>query len=277
MIKRSLSFKRIIITIISVVSFVIIISLAENGISDFFLEIFGIGLATLILTKGVSWIFDNIDYLKTLYEIWKKDLWDKDIRLSISYLIQIDVKNNHGITQYLLVPNSRTNGFQPVGGVYKYYNETQIKKLHARPATQFHKENDFRLLLKGRHLIKFISYFKSGKNRETSFEREFKEELLDTRILNANIFSSVKFEHLRQDTTGLRYSDYFQCYEVLIYDIIVPHFTEEQKRELEQLVNHPMINIDFRLVSEDLIKSKGHSRTENKDLFKLQEHTKRIL
>lgn len=277
MFERNISFKWVTIAIISGGSFIIIVSLAENGVNDYILEILGIALATFILNKGVSWIFNNIDYLKTLYDIWKKGLWDKDIRLSISYLIQIEVKNDKGITQYLLVPNSRTNGFQPVGGVYKYYNETPIKRLHARPATQFHQKNDFRLLLKGRHLIRFISYFKSGKNREISFEREFKEELLDTGILDSNIFSSVKFEHLRQDTTGLRYSKHFKCNEVLIYDIVIPHFTEEQKIELEQLFNHPMINIDFRLVSEDLIKSEGYCGVENKDLFKMQEHTERIL
>jgi hypothetical protein len=269
--------KQITFLIIGIAGVLLIFGAAETdkGMMAISNELGAIFLSISVLYYFVE--YKEVFFSKINFEVFFKGCWNKDIRLSVSYLFQIEVKNSNDVTEYLLVKNKNTGGFQPVGGVYKYYHETPIKKLNARPASQFHKKDDFRLFVKGKHLGKFLAYFESGENRETSFEREFKEELIDTGILDARIFSSVQFEHLRQERKGISESEYFKCKELVIYDIVIPHFTQEQQKELENLMNHSELNKGFRLVSENLIREKGYSKSENKDLFKIQEHTYRIL
>jgi len=64
---------------------------------------------------------------------------------------------------------------------------------------------------------------------------EFFEELIKPKILDAQIFSQIKYKHLKRISKNLKWSEHFSCYEVLIYDIMELLPTEQQNEELKKL------------------------------------------
>lgn len=75
--------------------------------------------------------------------------------------------------------------YQPVGGVYKYYDEARpaLERLEFKPNIKMgntDETDDLRIWIKGKYLLKFMDWFMSMENREYDPCREFKEELIDT-------------------------------------------------------------------------------------------------
>ncbi len=92
-------------------------------------------------------------------KIWFQFLfrWNKNIRLSCAYLFQIKQDG-----KYLLIKGNRIEQYQPVGGVYKYYNSfNEVKsklELEDESESHFYENGDLKLITKGRYLIKFLAY-----------------------------------------------------------------------------------------------------------------------
>lgn len=164
---------------------------------------------------------------------------DTIIRISFAYLYRIKIGN-----KYLLIQNSRNTGkYQPVGGVYKMLgNEKQELK------NQFHvmdddkipidksSRDDYRLRIENRYLRKFDKRFNSdrgSRERIDNVGREFREELLETGILN---WRKISYRYCGRHMTDLRFEEHFQIYEILLADIVELIPTPEQEQDLKNLM-----------------------------------------
>ena len=118
---------------------------------------------------------------------------NKRIRVSVSYLIRVKVGE-----KFLLVKGEKINQWQPVGGVYKTFKDTEsaLSDLSVKYDDEStpHRpgcERDLRINLPRRNIIKFIRWFESGKEREVGPWREFYEELIETNILPQKEFHFI--------------------------------------------------------------------------------------
>jgi hypothetical protein len=230
-------------------------------------------------TKGVTILWENKNnlslYMKTLFWNYR----NKEIRFSISYLFRIKIPNTNS---YLLVLNRRINNqLQPVGGVYKRYGDDKLfEKWDYMPDNKRNgldvddeSFSDLRFKVKGKHVIDVIKWFEEGKEREISAEREFFEELIKPKILDAQIFSQIKYKHLKRISKNLKWSEHFSCYEVLIYDIMELLPTEQQNEELKKLSKDADLKKGYAIVDFDDIEQLRLVR-DGKQIARIGEHTK---
>lgn len=176
-----------------------------------------------------------------------------EVRFSIAYLFRIKVDN-----KYLLIEGNRINQYQPVGGVYKYYdsfkdklNKWGVVSDDNIPIDQT-SDNDLRVKVPKKNVIHFIEWFESGENREACVFREFNEEILKEIPNEAYLFhDSFCPEFIRRDISDIQFSEHFQCYEVLIADIFDIKLNLEQEVALKELAEQ---NENFRLCTYDEIK-----------------------
>jgi hypothetical protein len=206
-----------------------------------FLGGIGVGVIESFCSKGIEDLWANKNHLslyrKTLFGKYKNER----IRFSISYLFRIKIPATNS---YLLVLNRRIpNQLQPVGGVYKKYGDDKLfedwqyqpdKKSNGLGIDSI-SDNDLRFFVKGKYTINVIKWFEAGKERECNADREFVEELIETKILNKNIFTKIQYKQIKREATHLKWSDFHKCYEVLIYDIFELLPTLDQKEALVQL------------------------------------------
>lgn len=203
---------------------------------------------------------------------------DTIIRISFAYLYRIKVGN-----KYLLVKNSRNTGkYQPVGGVYKLQREEklELKNLyHVMDDDKIHidksSQNDYRLRMENRYLRKFMSRFDSQMAKRERIEnvgREFKEELIETRILN---WDKISYRYCGRFMTDLKFGEHFQIYELLLADIVELIPTVEQECDLKILMSKE--SNDYCFVTAEKIKSLG-TDIEAEDLNeRIGDHTRKIL
>lgn len=170
----------------------------------------------------------------------------KEIRLSISYLFNIEVQG-----KYLLVRSHRfPDQFQPVGGVYKYSNPEGKKDLLKMTInTDSNIENDdvsecdLRVKMDNKHFLpRFLEWFIRGENRETDPWREFYEELVEPGILSTENFKYIQYDLVAQHPSRLEHSSFHNIDEFLYADIFtLRYINTRQEEEIRQLLNanHP--------------------------------------
>lgn len=244
---------------------------------------FGIGLLKHVCTKGVgkAWEDKNLLslYFKTLFGKYRK----KEIRFSISYLYRIQIPDTNS---FLLVLNRKIpNQLQPVGGAYKRYGDESMfnswdyqndKKLNGLGVDEI-SEKDLRFFVKGKYVINVIKWFESNKERETSAQREFIEELIETGILDKEIFQKINYKHIRRFSKHLKWSEYHHCYEVLIYDVFEFLPDEKQKIFLKELgKKNQDLSKGFAIAECEEIEQQ-RLLSNNKQIAKIGEHTKLII
>lgn len=179
---------------------------------------------------------------------------NKDIRLSVSYLYRIKVQG-----KYLLVRGNRLrNQFQPVGGVYKYYREAKrfLDDIQCKGDTRMKNnedDDDLRITLQGKQVLKFFDWFLSMKDREYDPLREFREELIQPGILPEKEFSVIDYRKVYTYKTAIQFSQYMQCNEILYSDIFEIQLNDEQKRILVEKMKEKDGRICW--VTEEEIKS----------------------
>lgn len=184
---------------------------------------------------------DNSTWKEQLRVLMRKQIIKKDdpIRISFAYLFRIKVDG-----KYLLVINGRGTGkYQPVGGAYKTENK---EKEHLKNNYYFSEDNkipvdvasknDYRMFVPASKLKAFMRRFDKTKDRELvkSLDREFREELVATGILD---FKTIRYRYCGRHFTGIEFSRHFQCYELLLADIVELLPTAEQEVELRKLIN----------------------------------------
>jgi hypothetical protein len=245
-------------------------SLISAGLKQFF-------------TKGIGKLWENKDslmlYLKTLFGKYRKER----IRFSISYLFRIRIPETNS---YLLVLNRRINNqLQPVGGSYKRYGDDKLFESweympdHNKKGlgTDTKSENDLRFTVKGKKVIEVIKWFEEGKEREVSGNREFAEELLNTNILDKTIFQNIEYKHLRRFSKHLHWSNFHNCFEVMIFDILEFLPSAPQKQFLISLKKQEL-NLDqgYAIVEcEDI--EQLRLMKDGKQIARIGEHTKLII
>lgn len=224
-------------------------------------------------------ICDTSDW-KTSQRRLKRGGFIKDdtiVRISFAYLYRIKIGN-----QYLLVQNTRNTGkYQPVGGVYKIQgneknelkNLFQIKDDNKIPIDESSRD-DYRLRMENKYLRRFVKRFDKKANREriNNVSREFKEELVDTGILNWN---AIKYRFCGRHMTELQFGEHFQIYELLLADIVELIPTSEQEQDLKRLMG--ISSEKYKFATAEEITCLGMD-TESGYLYEwIADHTKKIL
>lgn len=199
--------------------------------------------ASAILGCLISIVFTSIDTHGQGWRLWIQHFkyWNKDVRLSFSYLFRIQVDG-----KYLLVKgNKLKKQYQPIGGVYKYYDESKpiLESFNFRPDTKmgnFSETDDLRIYIKGKYLPRFMEWFNSMKDREYDPMREFQEELITPQLLPEEIFKNFEYRKVYVHDNGVQYSNFMQCDEFVYADIFDIKLTNSQKVAIKQAVEtHP--------------------------------------
>lgn len=193
-------------------------------------------LCSSVAGAAVSVLYELIDTHGQGIKLWYQTqikYRDEQIRLSFSYLYRIKING-----KYLLVRGNRLrNQYQPVGGVYKYCQEGKrfledIQCVGDIRMNNTEDDNDLRIKIKGKNVLKFFDWFLSMKDREYDPLREFREELIDTGILPSQEFDVIQYRKVTVYKTAVQYSQWMQCNEILYSDIFELQPTERQKQIL---------------------------------------------
>lgn len=236
-----------------------------------------------LLTKGVSVVWENRNYLKLFISTKYGKFRNKEIRFSINGLYKIQIPNTN---KYLLVLNRRIEGqLQPVGGAYKrfgddsLFNKWLFKPDNGKNGLDVDEKSnlDLRFMVNGKNAIDVINWYESGKEREIDPRREFIEELIETGILDSKVFQSINHKHIRRYSKNLAWSDFFGCYEILIYDIFELLPNEDQKRALIELSKQKNdLSKGYAIVNCDDIEQL-RLLENNKQIARIGQHSKLII
>lgn len=232
-------------------------------------------LLSFLVKTFLPFVLKNYGKLKFLYMTkirYREDL----IRLSISYLYRIKLDN-----KYLLVQSNRIpNQFQPVGGVYKFKPSAEIifnkLKVITESGYKFDADlrDDLRVRVPGKNVSKFIEWFITGQDREVDPTREFREELLDSKILAPRTkFEFIDYKFIERTIEPLKFSDHFECQEILIRDIYEFTPSPAQEKILKKLLANE--TTEYRWFESDEIRRLG--RTSDKREYRVGKHTVSIL
>ena len=206
--------------------------------------------------KAVEDLSDTTDWKVSQRKLLRGRLIKKDtmIRISFAYLYRIKIGND-----YLLIKNNRGTGkFQPVGGVYKLKNDERVVLNNLYHVVDDDKmkidkssRDDYRLQMPSRYLRDFVRRFDTDADRERieDVSREFKEELGDYFD-----WDKIKYRYCGRHMTELKYGDHFQCYELLLADIVELMPTEKQLKDLKELKKKTKT---FKFANAEKIKSLG--------------------
>lgn len=175
-----------------------------------------VNLIVAFITFLASTIFHNRLRLKIYYQSLIR--WNKNIRLSCAYLFRIRYNN-----KYLLIRGNRIDQYQPIGGVYKYYDSFNGLKenleLKDESESHFYENGDLRLVTTGKHIVKFLDWFDTKKNREITVIRELIEELEPSGISIENLIKQSQIEYLKTVKEPITFSTHFQIDELKIFEI----------------------------------------------------------
>lgn len=244
------------------------------------------GIIFPALITFVVWIFRKYVYIKD----WKLTLKklksvknEEYIRISFAYLFRIKTDG-----KYLLVKNGQNiEVFQPVGGAYKCYDDEkklltikyQVLDDDCIPSGESSK-NDYRMRVPKCKLKKFVSRFckyNDNDKREniTDLSREFREELVKNNIITDKNFATIKYRFCGRHFSDISFSEHFQCYELLIADIVELIPTESQEMEFRALKSNKQKG--YYWATEEEISSRGCKKgTRHLKAF-IANHTFKIL
>ncbi len=206
------------------------------------------------LIKVIQDFFDTTNWKTTQRKLERGGFIKDDtvIRISFAYLYRININD-----KYFLVQNSRNTGkYQPVGGVYKLKGNEKITLKNLFHVMDDNKiqidkssRDDYRLRMENQYLRKFVKRFDSRdseRERIQDIGREFKEELVNTGILD---WKQISYRYCGRHITELKYSEHFQVYELLLADIVELILAPDQEQYLQQLIDKE--NNKYRFVTAD--------------------------
>ena len=278
-----------------IISIVILIATILSTIAYCVAEQYKMAVACLFLgiliESLINSLFGKLKALLLSRYGWKRDLkklikdhtlTEKDyIRISFAYLYRICVDG-----KYLLVLNGRNiNKYQPVGGAYKCHKieKEVLTGMDFRVCDDnFIKidqtsMDDYRMRVPAINLIKFVKRFNKSQDRENlnNLSREFKEELINTKILKKQIFKQIKYRYCGRHYTEVRYSNYNNCYELLLADIVELMPDDKQLNCLRDMQSK--VSDKYIWATEDEIKSRGIIPGTKNMQEKITDHSQKIL
>ena len=206
-------------------------------------------LIGIFITSIYDFLIEYAGRIRMLFKILKN--WNKPVRISFAYLYRIKVRN-----KYLLIMGNRIKKYQPVGGVYKFYDIHNLQRMGFNEMDEMkadgQNDKDLRGKIKAQNLPRLIKWFESQKCREYDANREFNEELIYSKILDAKIFRNIEYKKEKSIHSGIIKTPNYGL-EYKIFDIIELLPNKEQKEYLENLMlNNNNEQICF--VSEDEIR-----------------------
>ncbi len=236
-----------------------------------------------LFIKGAAIGWENRQHLALFVKTKIGNYKGKDIRFSMSGLYKIQIPNTN---KYLLVLNRRIeNQLQPVGGAYKRYGDDPLfnkwgyRADNAKNGLDVDEKSysDLRFMVSGKYVIEVLNWFEKGIERELDARREFKEELLDTGILDPKVFQYFNQKHIRRYSKNLTWSNYFSCYEILTYDVFELIPNEEQKKDLISLSKQQTdLTKGYAIASCDDIEQL-RLVIENKQIARIGQHARLLI
>lgn len=225
-------------------------------------------------------LFDNSDWKVSERKLLRGKFINKDtlVRISFAYLYRIKIGN-----KYLLVKNERGTGkFQPVGGVYKTtdseaillknkYNTVDDNKIPLDESSH----RDYRMRVADQYLRSFVRRFSSRKclrEHLDNLSREIKEELIDSGIVD---WDCISYRFCGRHIDELKFSRHFQCYELLLADIVELIPNNEQQQDLRRLAEHQ--SDKYRFASAEEINALGVHPGTDQLVESIGDHTLKIL
>lgn len=202
---------------------------------------------------------------------------EAEIRFSISALVRIEVDG-----QFLLTKGNRIDQFQPVGGVLKTFTAAHARlgnlgvKADSKIPIDQDSRDDLRVFVPRRSIEAFVQWYMEGRGRETSPWREFNEELLEAGVLSAESFRTPAFDYVGRRVEGIRWTQHFQCYEVLIAEVFALVPTLKQFEELK-LLRSRSDTPGVMWASPALIRALGYDAASQRQLTRISEHSSWIL
>lgn len=268
----------LLLTLISCLFFVCIF-MKNSIVSDLSNTFFGISIPYLL--SSLIDLSDNESWKNSQRKLKRAGLIHNEtkIRISFAYLFRIKVDG-----KYFLVQNSRTKKYQPVGGAYKltpeeaqYLSEEIPVENEDRIPIDTTTRGDYRLYVKNKDLRKFIKRFDETPYRENinNLSREFDEELFSTNILDKETFGDLSYKYCGRHITDVEYGNFFDCYELLLADIVEVILNDEQEQLFRDLMEKSDKRYMFATFSE--IKTGGvkHGTSDLKD--NIANHASKIL
>lgn len=252
----------------------------DNSIGfNFSFTIFGLLIGYLILS--IKELLDNKNWKSSQRRLQKKRKIEENskIRISFAYLFRIIVDG-----KYFLVLNNKSDKYQPVGGAYKLEKEEAQYLSEKIPVENDDKipvdettKGDYRLYVKNKNLRKFVKRFDKTPHRESldNLSREFQEELFSTNILNKNEFGDLIYKYCGRHMTDVQYSNYFDCYELLLADIVEVILNDEQEQLFRDLMEKSDERYMFATFSEINAGGVKYGTNDLKD--NIANHTPKIL
>ncbi|MFB5311079.1 SMODS-associated NUDIX domain-containing protein [Enterococcus casseliflavus] len=252
----------------------------DNSIGfNFSFTIFGLLIGYLFIL--IKELLDNTNWKSSQRKLQKKgDIQeDSEIRISFAYLFRIIVDG-----KYFLVLNNKSSKYQPVGGAYKLKKEESQYLSEKLPVENDDKipidettKGDYRLYVKNKDLRKFVKRFDKTQHRECidNLGREFKEELFSTNILDQHSFGDLKYKYCGRHMTDVQFSSYFDCYELLLADIVEVILNDEQEQLFRDLMKKSDKRYMFATFHE--IRTGGVKYGTNSLEDNIANHTPKIL
>lgn len=194
---------------------------------------------------------------------------DEYIRVLASYLFSIKIDD-----KYLLVHSRRKNTFQPLGGCYKFF-ESAVPYLSSMGCLPADKDPyDLRLYVPAERINDFSEWLRSGKDRETTFDREFTEELfIENNYLDFSKFGYPKFEKYKNGYMNIKYDEFYGMLSAYPMDIVSVELSKEQEKLIKEMVANP--ESPFVFATEKDI-AKGFVMKNDKKV-RIGDHTKKIV
>lgn len=220
-----------------------------------FIVVLGNGLVSAFIASIIP-LIDTHGYGFKMWYQSKIKHRNKDIYLSFSYLYKIEVEG-----RFLLIRGHRMKDrFQPIGGVYKFYQEAKpfLESIKFQSDTMIgntDETDDLRIRIKGKYLLDFIDWFIKMENREYGPEREFYEEMIASNLLPEEQFRHLRYRKIKVHNKGITKAPIPNRIDEVIYaDIFEVTLTEIQKQIVKKSVNeHPK---DLCLASPEEMKSR---------------------
>ncbi len=246
-----------------------------GSIITIFIELFGESVMSLFI-RDKGWK-GSLAILRKEKKISNETL----IRISFAYLYRIKING-----KFLLVKNGRNiKKYQPIGGAYKCYpseKDILIGRKYGVLDDDFisideTSKDDYRMRVPVKNLKRFVHRFNKTKLRENveDLSREFKEELVSTKILAKKNFSEIQYRFCGRHYTNIRYSIYNDCYELLVADVVEFLPTKKQEQELMKLQS--LSSDKFIWATEDEILTCGVKKATKNMTPTITDHSFKIL
>lgn len=229
-------------------------------------------LIGIVITEFYNFLIEYAGNPKTFFKIIVN--WNKYVRISFAYLYRIKIKN-----KYMLIMGGRIKKYQPIGGVYKFYDLDYLQRIEFNEMDEMKSDGkndkDLRGKIPANKLPKLIKWFNSQECREYDANREFNEELIHSEILDKDIFKNIEYKKLKTISSGIIKTPNYGL-EYKIFDIIELMLNETQKEYLEELMENNT-NEEITFVSEEEIRK--HRRNINNQNYTndIADHSESIL